>query len=194
MDNGDPDLGRADYERLHEHGVRGVRLNFTRFAFGAFDPELLRRAVERIAFLNWCLELHIDADYIVAHAEALRRVELPVIFDQFAHIGGLDDPAFPVVIELVQRGNFWLKCAAVERFMTFQKRPFADVARLAQALVAEAGERIIWGTDWPHTQRYEPGLTPNDGDLVDMMLDLVPDAAARKAIFVTNPAHLFGFA
>jgi predicted TIM-barrel fold metal-dependent hydrolase len=34
---------------------------------------------------------------------------------------------------------------------------------------------------------------PNDGDLVDMPLDLVPNAEARRKILVDNPARLFGF-
>ena len=193
MDKGDPELTRSDFEHLHEQGVRGIRLNFTRHAFGSFDVELLHRAIESISFLDWCIELHMDSDYIAQHADILRRIELPIIFDQLAHLDGLSDPAFPIVAELLARGNVWIKCACFERFMTFQKRTYEDVVALARALVNEAEHRIIWGTDWPHTQRYEPGLTPNDGDLVDMMLDIVPDEKMRNAIFVENPASLFGF-
>lgn len=34
---------------------------------------------------------------------------------------------------------------------------------------------------------------PNDADLVDMLLDWVPDEALRRRILVDNPAALFGF-
>jgi len=34
---------------------------------------------------------------------------------------------------------------------------------------------------------------PNDGDLVDIMLQWVPDEATRNRIFVDNPAELCGF-
>jgi predicted TIM-barrel fold metal-dependent hydrolase len=34
---------------------------------------------------------------------------------------------------------------------------------------------------------------PNDGDLIDLMLDWVPDEAIRKRIFTDNPAELFNF-
>jgi predicted TIM-barrel fold metal-dependent hydrolase len=104
---------------------------------------------------------------------------------------GARDPACDLVVELLTRGNFWLKCAAVERFESTLGVPYTDLVTLTQALVAHAPDRIIWGTDWPHTQRYSPGLIPNDGDIVDMMLDLIPDAAARTKIFVANPAALF---
>ena len=40
---------------------------------------------------------------------------------------------------------------------------------------------------------FEPGHMPNDGDLVDALLDLIPNEAARAKVLVDNPARLFGF-
>jgi predicted TIM-barrel fold metal-dependent hydrolase len=34
---------------------------------------------------------------------------------------------------------------------------------------------------------------PNDGDLVDLLVQWVPDAATRRRILCDNPAALFGF-
>jgi predicted TIM-barrel fold metal-dependent hydrolase len=34
---------------------------------------------------------------------------------------------------------------------------------------------------------------PNDGNLLDMLCDWVPDAARLKRILVANPAQLYGF-
>jgi hypothetical protein len=34
---------------------------------------------------------------------------------------------------------------------------------------------------------------PNDGDLVDLVLDGIPDAATRQRVFADNPAELLGF-
>jgi 2-pyrone-4,6-dicarboxylate lactonase len=34
---------------------------------------------------------------------------------------------------------------------------------------------------------------PNDGDLLDLMLEWVPDAATRKRILVDNACTLYGF-
>jgi hypothetical protein len=36
-------------------------------------------------------------------------------------------------------------------------------------------------------------LMPNDGDLVDLLLEWAPDAATRKLILTDNPAELYGF-
>ena len=50
--------------------------------------------------------------------------------------------------------------------------PYADVAPLAQALVAAPPDRIVWGTDWPHAIVKIP--MPNDGPLLDQLADWVP--------------------
>jgi predicted TIM-barrel fold metal-dependent hydrolase len=34
---------------------------------------------------------------------------------------------------------------------------------------------------------------PNDGELADLMLNWIPDAAIRKRVLVDNPAALYGF-
>jgi len=39
---------------------------------------------------------------------------------------------------------------------------------------------------------YKP--MPNDGDLLDALVEWAPDAAQRQRILVDNPARLYGFA
>jgi predicted TIM-barrel fold metal-dependent hydrolase len=66
------------------------------------------------------------------------------------------------------------------------------VTPLAQRLVAHAPERLLWGSDWPHVNMNERAM-PNDGDLVDLLAQWVPDEATRRRILCDNPAALFGF-
>jgi 2-pyrone-4,6-dicarboxylate lactonase len=40
---------------------------------------------------------------------------------------------------------------------------------------------------------FKHGQMPNDGDLMNMVLDYAPDEAVRKQILADNPARLFGF-
>jgi predicted TIM-barrel fold metal-dependent hydrolase len=63
----------------------------------------------------------------------------------------------------------------------------------ATAVIAAAPERIIWGSDWPHSNNFSPGHTPNDGDLIDLLAAFAPDESTRKQILVDNPAVLYGF-
>ena len=80
---------------------------------------------------------------------------------------------------------------------------YPDVAPYAKALIAANGDRVLWGTDWPHpdtTRRPEraptevsPLLPIVDGSLMNQLARWAPDAAVRKKILVVNPARLYGF-
>jgi len=63
-------------------------------------------------------------------------------------------------------------------------RPFAE------ALVRHAPERVLWGSDWPHVQLNDRRM-PNDGDLVDLLADWVPDERIRRRILCENPLELY---
>jgi predicted TIM-barrel fold metal-dependent hydrolase len=58
-------------------------------------------------------------------------------------------------------------------------------------LVERYPNRLLWGSDWPHPRYFKP--LPKDVDLLDQMLDWVPEESARKRIFVDNPAECLGF-
>lgn len=55
-----------------------------------------------------------------------------------------------------------------------------------RALVAAAPTRILWSTDWPY-----PNVAPmpDDGDLLELLADLLPGQDQRQQILVDNPAR-----
>jgi predicted TIM-barrel fold metal-dependent hydrolase len=57
--------------------------------------------------------------------------------------------------------------------------------------VAHAPERLVWATDWPHVTKT-PEEMPNDGDLVDLIAEWIPDEKTRGQILVENPLKLYG--
>ena len=48
------------------------------------------------------------------------------------------------------------------------------------------------GTDWPHPNHQGP--IPDDGTLVDILGEIAPSEAARKAVLVDNPRRFYRFA
>ena len=71
--------------------------------------------------------------------------------------------------------------------------PFSDTDPLVKKLVEHApnAARVGLGLAAPGIVH---GPMPNDGELLDPLLDWVPDEKTRKMIFVDNPAEIFGFA
>jgi len=58
-------------------------------------------------------------------------------------------------------------------------------------LAAQAPERVLWGTDFPHPNISGP--MPDDGALLDLIPRMVPDEHRRHQLLVDNLASLFGF-
>lgn len=190
-----PDLTAADIRKLHAAGVRSIRFTFAEALHGKFDERHLYDLVARVEPVRWVLDFHIDAVDVVKHAEILRRLPLPVIIDHFGGVisrRGIDRPALKVLLDLAAESHIWVKLAAHDRTL-FRGGKYEDIVAAAKALIARSPDRIIWGTDWPHPYVYEHGKMPNDGDLVNMLLDFSPDEVARNKILADNPKRLFDF-
>ena len=104
---------------------------------------------------------------------------------------GVNAPGFLALVELAKRGNTWIKISGANRVSRGDLPPYDDVEPMAHALIAAAPERILWGTDWPHPNKYV--ANPNDGDLVDAFGDWVTDEAMRRRILVETPAAFYRF-
>lgn len=193
MIRADPNLTPAEMKRLHEAGVRGLRIALRKVDGHSFNSALFNKMVDLLAPLNWPLDLQIDGDAIEPMSDVIRSVPVPVIIDTFGHIdirSGLDKSAFRAMIALLETGKVWVKTTGANRYLALGV-PYETIVTMARTYISVAPDRIIWGTDWPHSSVYEPGQMPNDGDLLDMLLDYAPDEAQRKKILVDNPSALF---
>ena len=99
--------------------------------------------------------------------------------------------AYGVVRGLLDGGNTWVKLSGAYMRSTVHGPSYADTLPLGQALVQAAPERLVWGSDWPHTT--EPPGTVNDADLVDLLQAWAGTDAVMDRILGDNPARLYGF-
>ena len=195
MIHANPDFTEADHRKLHAGGVRGVRFNCVERNEGSFNEHNFNRVVSQVQALNWVVDLHIDPEFLAPHADMIRRIPLPVVIDHFANVhsmSGKDEADFKILLDLLGEKHVWIKISGADRVLSRGAR-YEDVVKLAQALLARAPDRVIWGTDWPHSNMFKHGQMPNDGDLMNMMLEFAPDEALRKKVLVENPARLFWF-
>ena len=182
----------AQCERLHAQGIRGVRFAFNPQHGGNLDLAAFNRILECMRALGWFVELHFDGGALPALEEWLRSIPVDVVIDHFGRIdpaAGIDQPPFRILCELARRDNFWIKISGADR-LTRLGHPYADVAPFARRLAEVCPERLLWGTDWPHTGVFDPGRMPDDGKLVDTLVAFVDDEALRCRILVDNPERL----
>ena len=147
----------------------------------------------RLAAIGWHLQIHMDGSRIAELAPALRRSPVPVVIDHMGRVDaskGLDHPDFRSLLSLLSEKHVWVKVSGAER-ISRKRAPWKDAVPFARTLVAECGERALWGTDWPHPNLKE---VPDDGDLVDLLFEIAPSETQRQALLVDNPSRLYGFA
>lgn len=192
---------KSELQRLHLGGIRGVRFNLLDRPRGNVKVDVLDRCIDNVMDLGWSIDLHIDTKNLLAQEKRIRSMPVPVVIDHIARVKpaeGLDQPAFQLLLDLLKLKHVWVKVSGADKICnttvhSYFGLPFIEVIPYAQAVVTAAPNRVIWGSDWPHSNNFAPGHTPNDGDLVDLLAQFAPDEQTRKRIFVDNPAALYGF-
>lgn len=183
----------ADIAALHEVGVRGTRFNFVAHLGGAPELPVYWRIVERVAKFGWHIVLHFDANDLTSYASLLESMPTPYVIDHMARVDarkGVNQEPFAQLLSLMTDERCWAKISGTERLTADGAPPYDDVTPYAQALIAAAPDRILWGTDWPHPNVRH---MPDDGDLLDHLHAFAPDEATRNAILVDNPQRLYDF-
>ncbi|NNC79359.1 MAG: amidohydrolase family protein [Acidimicrobiales bacterium] len=183
-----------DLAYLHENRVRGTRFNFVAHLGGAPDMDTFWRLVHRVAPLGWHIVLHLDAKDFGTYSSVLDNMPVPYIIDHMARVpavDGLDQEPLQLLLDRMSTDErCWVKISCAERLTEGRIAPYDDVIPIAQAVVAAAPDRVLWGTDWPHPNLVD---MPDEGALLDLLAEYVPDEALRNQILVDNPAVLYSF-
>ncbi|WP_207538772.1 amidohydrolase family protein [Sabulicella rubraurantiaca] len=191
------DVTQHELEAMHAKGARGIRVNLVDKGGMPFRSlAALGGVADRIRPLGWHVELlvHVEEDPATLR-ELAQSVRVPVTIGHAGYTkvarGGAGHPGFREFLAMLQDGLFWVKLTGPYRISAESTLPYADVTEMAHRVVKAAPERILWGSDWPHVAQYR--AMPNDGALLDLLAEWVPDGAQRDAILRDNPARLYGF-
>lgn len=197
---------RDELDAMDRAGIRGIRVNLE--TAGIVDPAAsasrLEAAVQQIQERPWHLQIYARLSVIAALRDQLGAVKVPLVFDHFAGANaaqGPHQPGFDDVLAMVKSGKAYVKISGAYR-ASANAPDYADVAPLAQALIAANPERLVWGSDWPHPDSAAvPGRKPtdlapaqpiDDGRVLNLLAEWAPDAAVRKLILADNPKRLYG--
>ena len=181
-----------ELKRLDVLGFRGVRFNFMKHLGAGSKIEDVISLSKRLAPLEMHLQVHFESSMIHDLAPWLRKSAVPVVIDHMGRVDasrGVDQPDFRALLELMKDERILVKVSGSER-CTKQAPPYKDAIPFAAKLVGEFGDRTLWGTDWPH-----PNLNhiPDDGLLADLLSEIAPSEAQRRALLADNPRRFYGF-
>jgi predicted TIM-barrel fold metal-dependent hydrolase len=190
----DQTITQSDCERLHTAGARGVRFAFNPQHGGTLDLKAFNHVMTCIKALGWFVELHFEGAALPGLEDWLKSIKLSLVIDHFGRIDpqhGLEQRPFRILEDLAHRSNVWVKFSGADR-ISRMGAPYSDVVPFAHRLLKIAADRIIWGSDWPHTGLFDRARVPDDGKLLDALHDFAPDDALRRLILVDNPKRLIG--
>ena len=193
---------------LHRRGVRGLRINV--LSSGPASSEALRRHIATTSGQcernGWHIQIFSSAAALVPLAPMLRQLPVPVVVDHFGLIdpANLASEASRTLCGLLAEGRVWAKLSAPYRVTA---NPFDPTVGALARLLADANpERVVWGSDWPHTPPHsrardgahagppEVPYRPLDTRaLLAAVADWFPDPRARQALLVDNAARLYDF-
>ena len=186
------DIEPSELARLTKLGVRGMRM--MSHARGQHVPNYSKEIAARVHEHGWHIQFYPHGTDITEYADKLLELKNQIVLDHFASIpaeGGIDQPAVKAVLKMLDTGRVWLKLSGPMR-CTQQNVPYPSVTPLAHLFVKHAPERMVWGSDWPHVN-LDGREMPNDGDLLDLLAEWVPDAAVRNRVLAQNANKLYGF-
>lgn len=145
-------VGDAELDALHAVGVRGVRFNLVSPVGESGDPgHRLAGLAPQLRRLGWHVQWYTRAEHLPQVAAWHLGSGLACVLD---HLAGFtpgvlpDHPAWRAV-ELLARQGAWLKLSGWYRLEATE--PYTDLVPHIQRLAAVFGERLLWGSDWPHT-------------------------------------------
>ncbi|MGY3534732.1 amidohydrolase family protein [Bradyrhizobium sp. USDA 4452] len=175
---------------LDRAGIAGIRLNLV----GQKLPDLASgewtALLAEIRALDWQIEIQRNAGDLATLAPKLLDQGVKVVLDHFALPDpklGADDPGFQSVLKLGATRNVWVKISA-----PYRNGPAGEAfAKQAYPLLRNAFgvDRLLWGSDWPHTQFEATQSYAKNRKFLDA---LVTDADERARV-LASPRELFRF-
>lgn len=200
----DPAAVAADpsqLDALARAGIVGIRLNLFSLPNPDYTSAAWQTTLAKIASLGWQIEVHCEAQrlpQVVGPLVARPDGAINVVVDHFGRPQpalGVDDPGFRYLLTLGASRRVWVKISGAYRNVA--AKAGADSSCSATALAAMpllqnafGLDRLVWGSDWPHTQFEQ---VESYDAVYALMLKLLPTDRERQAVLVETPAKLFKF-
>lgn len=180
----------ADFQKLHDGGVRGVRFNFVKHLGGAPDMAVFDRVIDRVKDRGWHVVLHLDAKDIDELSAVIRKLPLTFVIDHMGRVPGTDgveQAPLKTLLELAKLEKCWIKVTGSERI---DFPPYDKAVPIARKILETIPDRVLWGTDFPHPNSTHEA---DEGELVDLVPHIAVSDDLKRKLLVDNPAKLYDF-
>ncbi|MCX7297841.1 MAG: amidohydrolase family protein [Hyphomicrobiales bacterium] len=180
----------ADFQNLHDGGVRGVRFNFVKHLGGAPDMAVFDRVIDRVKDRGWHVVLHLDAKDIDELSAVIRKLPMTFVIDHMGRVpsaDGVEQAPLNTLLELAKLEKCWIKVTGSERI---DFPPYDKAVPIARKILETIPDRVLWGTDFPHPNSTHEA---DEGELVDLVPHIAVSDDLQRKLLVDNPAKLYDF-
>lgn len=182
--------GTQTLARMHDLGVRGIRLGMMKHLAGRPDVARMGVLLDRIRPLGWHALVHGELPDVLDVVPALQPHCVPLVIDHMARspTDGTANPA--ALLALLRHPGVWIKLSGADRNTGGLDGCRAALPLMAR-LIAQAPDRAIWGSDWPHVNISYP--RPQLPALLALLDEACgSDSGLLDAVLHTNPGRLYG--
>ena len=168
-----------ELDAMHAAGVRGVRFNRVSPVGESTDPAGRFAALApRLLARGWHVQWYAAAEQLQPIEQLHASSRLTCVLDHLGGMGagvGADHPAWRAIEALASQGA-WLKLSGWYRLGA--QEPYDVLLPRIQRLAGLFGDRLLWGSDWPHTM-FAPDALPTYASTWQPVVDALGHEAAQ---------------
>jgi len=186
-----PDISTSELADMHRRGVTGIRLNLMEQTLPDLGAQPWTSLFDNVARLGWHVELHRNAVDLAPMIDRLLERGVRVVVDHFGRPDpalGTQDRGFKALLGYGSTGSVWVKVSGAYRCAAPGSSFVADAT--AQLIEHFGAHRLMWGSDWPHTQ-YE--AVTSYGESLSALFDLGLNADELDSIVRKTALSFYGF-
>jgi len=190
----EPDVREDQLQALADAGVVGIRLNLIGLPSPNFASPAWVTLLRLLHQMRWQVEVHQVAAKLEPIMDPLLAAGLNVVVDHFGRpdeASGIDDPGFRYLLSTGRTRQVWVKLSAPYRNGGHDIGEATALAAVPLLKRSHGLERLVWGSDWPHTLFERSATYAHERQLLDAWL---PDPRERELVLSTTPGALFRFA
>jgi len=158
------DESDGELDAMHAAGVRGVRFNLVSpvGSDAAAVGGLLERLAPALHRRGWHVQWYVQPAKLPQISQWQASCGLPFVLDHLAGLTPAQQDKADVwrALDALAGAGAWIKLSGWYRLQA--GAPYAELQPLVQRAADVFGERMVWGSDWPHTSFAPDALPPYD--------------------------------
>ena len=185
------DIPEDQLQALADAGVVGIRLNLIGLPTPDFASPAWVSLLRMLRQRRWQVEVHQVAAKLEPVVDPLLAAGLDVVVDHFGRPdegSGIDDPGFRYLLSTGSTRQVWVKLSAPYRNGGQGVGEATALAAVPLLKKSHGLDRLVWGSDWPHTLFERSANYTQERQRLDTWL---PDPHERDIVLRVTPGELF---